>query len=304
MNLLPHRELTYYFFGLRAGLANLRTNGLELGFKKTAGKILQPINSYMRFPEYHWFDLAISNHMAGMPSKVLPVVLDVGSPKMFGLRLAVKSAMDLTLTDISKLNIAEYEVMWQALQHRAKGQLRFALEDARALRYPSSHFDIVYSMSVIEHIEGQHGDANAVSEFLRVLKPGGLLVLSVPFGSTYIEQKRIGFADAVRKTTDQQSYFFQRIYNAQMFQNRILNSLTQLNELRIITVRRSHPWVNRVLGALGENMGGILGGLNPILSAFGNRSTKGLASNLVTQYAEFYTLQDVYGDIILSGIKS
>src|ERR1051325_12248929 len=68
MSLFPHRELTYYFFGLRAGFANLFTNWFQLGFKKTAGKIMQPINSYTRFPEYYWFDAAISSYLARLPA--------------------------------------------------------------------------------------------------------------------------------------------------------------------------------------------------------------------------------------------
>jgi SAM-dependent methyltransferase len=303
MNLFPHRELTYYFFGLQAGLANLRVNGLQLGLKKTAGKITQPINSYTRFPEYHWFDLAIRGHLAEISQARLPAVLDVGSPKMFGLYLASKTPVDLTLTDISDLNVDEYRVMWKALQPRARGQLLFSLEDARELHFPSSHFDVVYSMSVLEHIEGEQGDAAAIGELLRVLKPGGLLVLSVPFGGRYVEQKRIGFSGAARKTGDQKSYFFQRIYDARAFQGRLLDRLARLQEIRITTVQRSHPWISRTFGSLGENFRGLLGGLNPILSALGNRSSQGIESSFATQYAELHTARDVYGDIIVAGIN-
>jgi ubiquinone/menaquinone biosynthesis C-methylase UbiE len=303
MNLFPHRELTYYFFGLRAGLANLRVNGLQLGLRKTAGKITQPINSYTRFPEYHWFDQAIHSHLAGIPAGRRAAILDVGSPKMFGLYLASKTAVDLTLTDISELNVDEYQMMWKGLEARARGQVRFCLADARELNFPSSNFDVVYSMSVLEHVEGERGDCTAIGELLRVLRPGGLLVLSVPFGGRYIEQKRIGFSGAARRTGDQQSYFFQRIYDAQMLQRRLLDHLARLQGTTIITVQRSRPWISRTFGAMGENMRGLLGGLNPILSAVGNRSLRGIESTLATSYAELHTAQDVYGDVIVTGTK-
>src|SRR5262249_52066819 len=302
MNLFPHHELTYYFFGLRAGLANLRVNGLQLGLKKTAGKITQPINSYTRFPEYHWFDSAIRSHLAGTPS-TRPTVLDVGSPKMFGLYLACKTSLDLTLTDISEINVDEYRIMWKALQTRAQGRVQFSLEDARGLHFPSDHFDVVYSMSVLEHVEGERGDSTALGELVRVLKPGGLLVLRVPFGGRYMEQRRIGFSGAARATGDQQSYFFQRIYDARMLQCRLLDHLARLQDLRITTVQRSHPRISRMFGSLGENMRGILGGLNPILSALGNRSVRGIESAFATSYADLHPAKDIYAAIIVAGIK-
>lgn len=303
MNLFPHSELTYYFFGLRTGLANLRVNGLQLGLKKSAGKITQPINSYTRFPEYYWFDQAIRSYLAEFSSGRPAAILDIGSPKMFGLYVAQKNVVDLTLTDISEINIDEYQVMWKALQGRAKGQVHFSLEDARELHFPAAQFDIVYSMSVLEHIEGETGDSRAIGELLRVLKPGGLLVLSVPFGNKYMEQKRIGFAGAARKTGDQETYFFQRIYDGPMFQGRLMGPLAKLQEVRITTVQRTRAGISRTFGALGENVRGLLGGLNPILSAMGNRSRQGIDSSFVTQYSELHTARDVYGDIILAGIK-
>lgn len=303
MNLFPHSEFTYYFFGLRAGLANLRVNGLQLGLKKTAGKITQPINSYTRFPEYYWFDQAIRSHLAKFPTGRQPAILDIGSPKMFGLYLAKKNAVDLTMTDISEINIDEYQVMWKALQARAKGQVRFSLEDAREVHFPAAQFDIVYSMSVLEHIEGESGDARAIGELLRVLKPGGLLILSVPFGNKYMEQKRIGFVGAARKTGDQETYFFQRIYDNPMFQSRLMEPLANLQAVRITTVQRTQAGISRTFGALGENVRGLLGGLNPILSAMGNRSRQGIDGAFATEYSEFHTARDVYGDLILTGIK-
>ena len=144
----------------------------------------------------------------------------------------------------------------------------------------------------------------AIGELLRVLKPGGLLVLSVPFGSQYMEQKRIGFAGAARKTGDQQSYFFQRIYNKPMIESRLLSHLTTLQNVRMVTVQRSHPGISRAFGSMGENLRGILGGLNPILSVVGNRSAEGANSSFATSYSEFHTARDVYGDLVLAGTKA
>jgi SAM-dependent methyltransferase len=303
MSVFQHRELTYYSFGLRAGIANLFSNGLRMGAKKTAGKILQPVNSYTRFPEYYWFDRAITAHLAALPAASRAAILDVGSPKLLGLYLGVKTRAQLTLTDISEVNIDEYRLMWQALKKRAKGRADFSLEDARNINFPDASFDVVYSMSVLEHIEGEGGDSAAVAELLRVLKPGGLLVLSVPFGSTYVEQKRVGFAGAARKTGDQEVYFFQRIYDSAAFERRIMRRLAGVCDVKRMTIQRTRPWISRSFGALGENLRGLLGGLNPFFSAMGNRSVEGVQP-FDTRYGERHSARDIYGDLVLTAKKN
>ena len=303
MSLFQHRELTYYSFGLRAGIANLFSNGLRMGAKKTVGKILQPVNSYTRFPEYYWFDRAITAHLAALPGGSRAAILDVGSPKLLGLYFGVKTRAQLTLTDISDVNIDEYKLMWQALKTRAKGTADFSLQDARTITFPDASFDVVYSMSVLEHIEGQGGDSAAVAELLRVLKPGGLLVLSVPFGSTYVEQKRVGFAGAARKTGDRRVYFFQRIYDSTAFEQRIMRPLAGVSDVKLMTIQRTRPWISRGFGAFGENLRGLLGGLNPLFSAMGNRSIDGVQP-FATRYGEFHSAKDIYGDLVLTAKKN
>jgi SAM-dependent methyltransferase len=302
VSLFSHRELRYYLFGVRAGVANLFSNGLKLGLKKTAGKIMQPVNSYTRFPEYYWFDRAIRAHLGEIGSACHATVLDVGSPKLLGMYLGVKTAAELTLTDISEVNIDEYRVMWQAFRKRARGKVDFSLQDARRLPFPDASFDVVYSMSVLEHIEGETGDSAALRELIRVLKPGGLLVLSVPFGETYIEQKRVGFAGAARKTGDEEIYFFQRIYDRAAFEERIVRCLAGMQDVTITTVQRRRPWISLLVGGLGENVRGLLGGLNPVFSAMGNRSLEGVQP-FPTEYGEFHTAKDVYGDLVLTAKK-
>jgi len=303
MSLFPHREARYYSFALRAGVANLLSNGFLLGAKKTIGKITQPINAYSRFPEYYWFDSAVRRRLLTVPTGTRLKVLDVGSPKMLGLYLGVNTTAELSLTDISELNVDEYQVMWRGLERKAKGRVMFSLADARSLQFGDAEFDVVYSMSVVEHIEGDEGDTQAVGEMLRVLKPGGLLVLSVPFGSKYVEQKRIGFSGAARKTGDRQSYFFQRIYDQDAFQRRILRPASELDEVTLTTVSRRNRWMSRSFGMLSENLRGALGFMNPLLSVAVNRSRPGMDSSLAGSYGEFHSAGDVYGDLILTGLK-
>jgi SAM-dependent methyltransferase len=304
VKLFPHQELKFYSFGFRAGVLNLLSNGLRLGARKTIGKITQPINAHSRFPEYYWFEAAIRAYQCSLPPQQRIRILDVGSPKMLGLYLGCNTQAEVTLTDISELNVDEYRTMWRGLEANAKGTVLFSLQDARSLEYPDSEFDIVYSMSVVEHIEGEEGDSRAVRELLRVLKPGGLLVLSVPFGAQYVEQKRIGFSGAARKTGDHQAYFFQRIYDAPVFQKRILDHAAGMNQVTLVTVERRHAWLSRAFGSLGENIRGVLGFMNPLLSVAINRSSQGIDELHNVNYGQFHSSRDVYGDLILTAQKN
>jgi SAM-dependent methyltransferase len=299
----PHREFKYYSFGLHAGFSNLFSNGARLGAKKTVGKITQPINAYSRFPEYYWFDEAIRHHELSTAPGQQTKILDVGSPKMLGLYLGFSTQAKMTLTDITELNVDEYRTMWRGMEAKARGKVVFALQDARSLEYGDAEFDVVYSMSVIEHIEGKDGDSRAMCELVRVLKPGGLLVISVPFGPHYVEQLRIGVSGAARKTGDQEAYFFQRIYDAPEFQERILKHTAGLKNVTLTTVWRRNQWLARIFGMLGENVRGMLGFVNPLLSVAINRSTKGISIPSRVSYGQVHNARNVYADLILTGLK-
>jgi SAM-dependent methyltransferase len=304
MAVFPYKEIKYYSFGLRAGLANLAKNGLALGLKKTLGKITQPINALTRFPEYYYFDLAIESYLKDVSGAREIKILDVGSPKTLGLYLASKTRSALTLTDISELNVDEYRIMWRGVESGAKGSAEFALQDGRSLTYADGEFDVVYSMSVIEHIDGEAGDGKAVQEMIRVLKPGGLLLLSVPYGGRYVEQHRVGFAGAVKETKDSQTYFFQRIYDQLAFEKRILSSAGGLEQITLTTIWRKNLWIPTILGKVGTAARGLLGFMNPLFSVMVNRSRTGADTSFKVKYADIHTAGDIYGDMIMTGRKT
>jgi SAM-dependent methyltransferase len=287
-------EFRYYRFGLKLGISNLFENRLALGLKKTVGKIAQPVNSFTRFPEYFFMERSMREQLTQGCR-----VLDVGSPKLFGFYLACHYPIELHLTDISQDDIAEYELLWRSVRH-PMGTVSFAVQDARRLSYPGNHFDMVYSMSVVEHIEGPEGDREAIGEMLRVLKPGGRMAVSVPAGSHYTEQYRIGLKSAAIRTPGHDQHFFQRIYDSRALRHRLTGDS---DPGFLVSVFRQHSGLTRHYSAMGENLRGLLGFLTPIVSRAVNRHQIGSMANQPCHYGQFFTSHDVYGDVIFCGRK-
>ena len=301
--MFKYQELCWYGFGLKVGLLNLLKHKNALGSKKTLGKIFQPINSYTRFPEYYFFEQAVKDYQAANPNHSLSA-LDVGSPKLFGLRLAYRYRLDICLTDVTRMNLDEYMTLWQAVKNKAAGAACFEQQDARNLAYPDGQFDVVYAMSVIEHIEGNRQDSKAISELWRVLKPGGQLIISVPFGPRYIEQHTTGFAYTDEAIIGGKRYFFQRIYDEAALQKRILAPLQAAEHLQIWTISRRNnfltPLYHRIRQRLGDNINGLFGFLNPLLSLLLNCHHRGILTNFLVSYNSMHGLKDIYADIVLA----
>lgn len=67
------------------------------------------------------------------------------------------------------------------------GLRRVQMQDVTGLTFPDESFDFVLSMDVLEHVPAYE---SALSEFRRVLKPGGMLLLTVPFAFREVHETR------------------------------------------------------------------------------------------------------------------
>lgn len=95
--------------------------------------------------------------------------LDVSSPKLLPSMLAHEGSGDWVAIDLLPGEIARWRGLDPALDLR--------VADARALPFDDASFDVVACVSVIEHVAGD-GDATAMAEMWRVLRPGGVLHLT------------------------------------------------------------------------------------------------------------------------------
>lgn len=184
----------------------------EIGYARTLRLFINPISSI----RYWEFDFAL-RHLSSLHDEN---ILDVSSPRFFGLYLAKKHPdIHYMMINPDKNDTQETLVMKDAIGRMEN--FSATIENALALPYRNNTFDRVISISVIEHISDD-GDTKAVREMMRVLKPGGMLILT-----THVMKKgRMEY-----RNTDEYSlglkkqkgrYFFQRVYDTASLRKRIL----------------------------------------------------------------------------------
>ena len=132
-------------------------------------------------------------------------VLDLASPKLLAFALA-RDGLDVTSVDLLESEIDS----WRRLVGN-RPNLRFEVADGRALPFPDGLFEHAYSVSVLEHI-AEPGDEGALQELARVTRPGGRVVVTLPYAAEYREDWRDApvYADHGRGSG---RHFFQRWYD-------------------------------------------------------------------------------------------
>jgi len=160
------RALRLYAFALGLGLRLLIRGMITEGFRM----LISPVGYWRFLPNAFTYQefLRFDN----------PRILDVSSPKLSSVFFATLTSQDVCATD---LDDATLFTRWNAVANvLGLANYRAAYQDARRLTYPDEAFDLVYSISVIEHIPDD-GDAVSLKEFRRVLRPGGTLIVQIPY---------------------------------------------------------------------------------------------------------------------------
>jgi len=137
--------------------------------RKSIGIFLNPIDS-TRVIEFSYLLRFIE--LSGIKPKI---ILDVSSPYILAYLLSKIGKVVKTDINIEeKKNILESE------------NLFFMPGNATNLPFENNSFDLVYSISVIEHIYGNY--FNAVREMVRVTRPKGHIYLTFPVSSVRTEE--------------------------------------------------------------------------------------------------------------------
>ncbi|MHB1166928.1 MAG: SAM-dependent methyltransferase [Carboxydocellales bacterium] len=135
-----------------------------------------------RYPEY-----AISLDYLHPTEK--DKILDIGSRDTFWAAMLLqryKCTVYATDIDTEQLKVQKYFLANIAKEELLGSKFFIERQDATKLNYPDNYFDKVTAISALEHIPGD-GDITAMQEIHRVLKPGGSVILTAPFGTKFLE---------------------------------------------------------------------------------------------------------------------
>ncbi|MFN7948476.1 MAG: class I SAM-dependent methyltransferase [Blastocatellia bacterium] len=108
---------------------------------------------------------------------------------------------------------------------RRKAGLTLCAGDVGKLPFRNEAFDVYYSGGVVEHLE--HGPETAIQEAWRILKPGGILLISVPYLNPIRavlsltgkdEYRQVYLHESESRSQSSQRQFFQYVYKPNEFQ--------------------------------------------------------------------------------------
>jgi 2-polyprenyl-3-methyl-5-hydroxy-6-metoxy-1,4-benzoquinol methylase len=103
-------------------------------------------------------------------------VLDFGCGCGRTIRWFMENASDLSAVEFHGVDVDAEAIQW-CKQHLRSGHFQ-ANAPMPPLSYPAEHFDVVYCLSVFTHLDETMQDL-WLAEMSRIVKPGGLLLLSV-----------------------------------------------------------------------------------------------------------------------------
>jgi len=133
-------------------------------------------------------------------------VLDLASPKLAAVALARRGAI------VTSVDLFEDEVAtWRELADGERG-VSFEVGDGRALSHGDGTFDHAYTISVLEHMP-DGGAEQALGELARVVRPGGRVVVTLPYSERYHEVWHDQPAYGDQPAGPDGRFFFERWYD-------------------------------------------------------------------------------------------
>lgn len=173
-------------------------------------------------------------------------LLDIGTGKhsIFPLYVSYKNPeITVRMTDLGSY---VFKQVGRIQKHKTlnanyqNSKILIEKQDATRMTYEDNTFDRVSAVSAIEHIPDD-GDSLAVKEIIRVLKPGGRAVITVPYECD-------GYRAAYRKRTtytrkyNDKPVFFSHYYDDKALYERLMNDSSSELESILYLGEREFPY--------------------------------------------------------------
>lgn len=143
--------------------------GMPQGYRVGCAHAYLRANSAAR----RFFVRRIATAVEMLPDRRFTRALDLGTGAGFYLPVLQRLAGRVCGVDLNPV----LELTGQMLRRKGYDAVAVARSDVMRLPFADGRFDLLFCLSVIEHIEDQ---AAALAEFARVLAPGGVLILGYP----------------------------------------------------------------------------------------------------------------------------
>ncbi len=209
--------------------------GIKAVFRRpsplTTNEIYHLIRGTLDSTRYFEFGFAWK-HISARPT--LGAYLDVSSPRILPLVLLRRRAAEKAiLLNPDHRDLTETRRVLRACD--LESRCATACETLECARFPAEVFDVITSVSVVEHIRE---DSKAVAAMWRLLKPGGLLVLSMPCLAVATEEFRDIDAYGLLQG-GKEWYFFQTLYDRALLSERILSVLGEPRDAVVYGERKA-----------------------------------------------------------------
>jgi len=177
--------------------------------------LLTPVSSF----RYFEFPFAL----AALPSDPRRC-LDIASPRLFSLYVARNyPECQVVVINPDAHDIEETRVIRDCL---ALNNLSMQVRPVESLDMSGLPYDCIWSLSVIEHLQEDGADAEAVRRMFALLRKGGRLIITVPVDRRYwVEYREHDYYGTAGKRGPH-GYFFQRYYDEQALK-RLIGLLPQ-----------------------------------------------------------------------------
>lgn len=177
--------------------------------------LLNPVSSV----RYFEFPFALSC-LLDTPGRCL----DVSSPRLFSLYIAEKHIASSIL--MINPDIRDLDHTSSVIQKLGINSIQLEHCGVESLASQRKMYDCIWSISVIEHIEGDCNDTQAIQLMYNALKKGGKLILTIPVDRHFWDEYRdVDYYGSQGKPSSKGKYFFQHFYDKVAILDRLLSPI-------------------------------------------------------------------------------